>query len=315
MPMKLCAVNIDLDPLTSYYQIHGLGHTPRQLRATIIRKVLPRFEELFTEAGIKATFFVVGKELEREKEAQETIRRLVEAGHELANHTYSHPYDLCRLPAQVLEEEIRRAHDVILDTVGKSPVGFRAPGYFVNGEVFRVLAGCGYSYDASMFPSPPYYAAKAAVIGGMALRGRNSASVLGDPRCFLSPPEPYRPDIKKPWKRGHSPLVELPVAVVPYFRVPAIGTMLAVSPPWMRRWVLRGMTQRSFFNFELHGIDLADAIADRIPTELAGRQPDLRVPFSVKRGIFLETLQELTREYRFVTLSEAAEEIQREHPL
>ena len=66
------------------------------------------------------------------------------------------------------------------------------------------------------------------------------------------------------------------------------------------------------FNLELHGIDLADAIADRIPTELAGRQPDLRVPFVDKRKIFLRTLDELKQQYEFVTLKEAAATVQRE---
>ena len=86
-----------------------------------------------------------------------------------------------------------------------------------------------------------------------------------------------------PWRRGQAPLVELPVAVTPWTRMPAIGTTLLVAPAWVRnaarwpRW--RG---RSFFNFELHGIDFADAEKDGIPGELVERQPDLRVPIADK---------------------------------
>ncbi|MCC6747597.1 MAG: polysaccharide deacetylase family protein [Deltaproteobacteria bacterium] len=311
---KLCAVSVDLDSLTAYYEIHGLGGAPTQLKATVLRKALPRFEELFAEAGIPATLFVVGRELEDELDAQQTLRRMAEAGHELANHTYTHPYDLCRLPEQVVEQEVRKTHELLRELAGEghAPVGFRSPGYFINGKVLGVLANHGYLYDSSMFPSPPYYAAKAAVLAMMALRGRRSGAVLSDPRGLTGPTEPYRPDVEHPWRRGHAPLVELPVAVIPGLRVPAIGTMLAVAPEWVRSAVLAQMARVSFFNLELHGIDLADAVADRIPTALAGRQPDLRVPFAEKRAIFLRTLEGLKDRYRFVTLREAAELVQRE---
>ncbi len=313
MSKKLCSISVDLDPLTAYYKIHGLGDPPRLLRYTILRNALPRFEELFAEADVPATFFVVGQELERSEEAQ-ILRRMVDAGHELANHTYTHPYDLNLLPEQVIDAEVRRGHDAIANLVGKehAPTGFRSPGYGINARVLEVLCNHGYRYDSSMFPSPPYYMAKIAVIAGMALRGRHSRSIIGDPRTQLCPPDPYRPDVERPWARGQAPLVELPVAVLPLSRIPAIGTLVATSPSWMRRFLLRGMERRPFFNFELHGIDLADAVADRIPTELAGRQPDLRVPFADKRRIFVETIQELKASYRFVTLSETASIMQRE---
>ena len=314
MSKKLCSISVDLDPLTAYYKIHGLGDPPRLLRYTILRKALPRFEELFAEAEVPATIFVVGQELERSEEALQALERMVHAGHELANHTYTHPYDLNLLPEQVIDAEVRRAHDAISNLVGRehAPTGFRSPGYGVNAKVLKVLCNLGYRYDSSMFPSLPYYVAKMAVMAGMAIRGRHSRAIIGDPRTQLCPPVPYRPDPERPWSRGQAPLVELPVAVLPLTRIPAIGTLIATSPAWMRRFLLRGMERRPFFNFELHGIDLADAITDRIPTELAGRQPDLRVPFADKRRIFLETIRELKAKYDFVTLAETASRVQRE---
>jgi hypothetical protein len=311
---KLCGISVDLDPLTAYYQIHGLGDPPLQLRHTILHKALPRFEELFAEAEVPATFFVVGRELEGSEAAQGVVRRMVAAGHELGNHTYTHPYDLGSMPEQVIDEEIRKAHEVIVSAVGPehAPEGFRKPGYVSNAKIMRVLANHGYRYDSSMFPSPPYYVAKLGVMAGMFLRGRRSGAVINDPRSLLCPAEPYRPDVRRPWRRGQSPLVELPVAALPWSRLPAIGTFIAVSPAMVRRYFLDAMAKRGFFNFELHGIDLADAIEDRIPTELAGRQPDLRVPFVDKRKIFLRTLNELKQQYEFVTLKEAAAVVQRE---
>lgn len=316
-PRKLCAISVDLDPLTAYYEIHGLGDPPPQLRYTILKKALPRFEELFAELEVPATFFVVGRELEGSEEAQAIVGRMVRAGHELGNHTYTHPYDLGSLPEQVIDEEIRKAHQVIVDLVGEehAPEGFRKPGYVINGKILRVLANHGYRYDSSMFPSPPYYLAKLVVIAGMFLRGRRSGAIVHDPRSLVCPADPYRPDPQRPWTRGQAPIVELPIAALPWIRLPAIGTFIAVSPLSVRRFFLRAMRTRPFFNFELHGIDLADAIEDRIPTELAGRQPDMRVPFAEKRRIFVQTIQELKLEYDFITLRDAAAIMQREGSL
>lgn len=305
---KLCALSVDLDPLTAYYEIHGLGDPPRQVRHTIMRHALPRFEALFEEAGVRATLFVVGRELEQSDAMQQVLRRMADAGHEIGNHTYDHPYELCRLPEQVIEQEVRRAHEVVAKTIGRehAPVGFRSPGYFVNAKVMRALELHGYRYDSSMFPSPPYYLAKLGVLFGMALRGRRSGAVVSDPRGLTAPPDPYRPDSERPWHHGSATLVELPVAVMPGLRLPAIGTMLAAGPSWARTLVLRSMARRGFFNLELHGIDLSDAVADRIPTELAGRQPDLRVPVSNKREIFLRTIERLREDYEIVPLRDVA---------
>ena len=312
MSEKLCAISIDLDPITAYYKIHGLGDPPRHLRSTIMLKVLPRFLELFELLNVRVTFFVVASELEQNEEAIALLKQAVDAGHEIANHTYHHPYDLCRLPEQVIEQEIRRAHDLISDSLNVAPEGFRTPGYSTNANVMRVLANMGYLYDSSMFPSAPYYAAKVAVMAGMSMRGRNSGAVLGDPRCLLAPTDPYRPDAKEPWKKGQCPVVELPVAVLPYSRLPAIGTLVAAGPRWLRGHLMKAMCKRSFFNFELHGIDLADAIADRIPTVLAGRQPDLRVPYADKREIFRQTIEVLQREFEIVPLRDVGTTFQRE---
>ncbi|MCB9557236.1 MAG: polysaccharide deacetylase family protein [Deltaproteobacteria bacterium] len=307
--MKTCAISIDLDPLTAYYQIHGLGEPPQQLAGTIIARALPRFIELFAEADVPATFFLVGRDLTQSEIAKRMAKELVGAGHELANHTFSHPYDLCRLPDAEIAREISQAHETIAEICSDAhaPVGFRSPGYFINGRVLDALSAQGYQYDTSMFPSPPYWLAKILVMGTMFLRGRRSDAVVTDPRGLSTPLLPYRPDRERPWRRGDAPLIELPVTVLPGMRLPAIGTLFAAGPRWLRERVLGAVSKLPFFNFELHGIDLADAVDDRIPTELAGRQPDLRIPYTEKRRAFLGVINQLKHEgFQFVTLKQAA---------
>jgi hypothetical protein len=72
------------------------------------------------------------------------------------------------------------------------------------------------------------------------------------------------------------------------------------------------MARRTFFNFELHGIDFADAEQDGIPGELVARQPDLKLPVAVKLERLSAMLDELAAQRKFVTLAEMATDVQRE---
>jgi hypothetical protein len=173
------------------------------------------------------------------------------------------------------------------------------------------LARRGYHYDSSIFPAPGYYVAKAAVMAALAIARRPSGAVLTNPRALVAPADPYRPSMSAPWRRGQAPIVELPVAVTPGARVPAIGTSLLVAPDFVRRRAIAAMSKRPFFNFELHGIDFADAEKDGIPGELVARQPDLRLPIAEKLARLDAILDELARTWSFVTLADAAADIQR----
>jgi hypothetical protein len=136
--------------------------------------------------------------------------------------------------------------------------------------------------------------------------------VLTNPRALAAPAEPYRPSMTAPWRRGQAPMVELPVAVTPWMRVPAIGTSLLVAPAWMRSRLVAAMAKRDFFNLELHGIDFADAEKDGIPGELVERQPDLRIPVDEKLERLDRVLEDVAQRWQFQTLGEVAAEVQRE---
>lgn len=316
--LPLCAVSIDVDSIECYYRIHGLGEAPAQLGGVIIERCLPRFAEVLGELEIAATFFVVGRdvdidgegvEVERAHKARARVEALAAAGHEIASHSYSHHYDLARRSRPAVAAEIGRAHEVLAEVAGTLPRGFRAPGYDLSAAMQDELIARGYLYDSSILPSPPYYAAKATVMAAMKLAGRETGAVMTDPRALLSPADPYRPALGAPHRRGDAPLVELPVAVTPGLRVPAIGTSMLLAPRWLRRRWIRSMARRPLFNFELHAIDLADAELDGIPGELVARQPDLRVGFEHKRAALVEILNDVAAGFRFATLVEAAGEL------
>ncbi len=322
MTRPRCAISIDLDAIGCYYRIHGLGPHPGELEHVILERALPRAAALFAERGLRVTWFVVGRDADADAPLPDRPRRaanaerlgqLARSGDELGNHSYSHPYELARLAPADIEREIGECDRVLRAITRIGTRGFRAPGYDVSGPVLDALARRAYRYDSSIFPAPGYYVAKAAVMTALVLARRPSGAVMIDPRSQTAPTDPYRPAMTAPWRRGQAPLVELPIAVTPWLRVPAIGTSLIVVPAAVRTRVLRAMTSRSFFNFELHGIDFADAEKDGIPGELVARQPDLRIPVRDKLDRLSKILDQLAAHWEFATLADVASDVQLHH--
>ncbi|MGE5185608.1 MAG: polysaccharide deacetylase family protein [Acidobacteriota bacterium] len=321
MTPRRAAISIDLDGLGCYYRIHALGKPPGELEHVILERALPRAAALFASRGLRVTWFVVGRDADADAVLPDRAARaanaqrlatLAKAGDELGNHSYSHPYELARLPPADVDAEIAGGDRVLRAITGSAPRGFRAPGYDVSPAMLDVLARLGYRYDSSIFPAPGYYAAKAAVMGALAAIGRPSGAVMTDPRALAAPAQPYRPAMTSPWRRGQAPLVELPVAVTPWTRVPAIGTSLLVAPAWLRARLVAAMARRAFWNLELHGIDFADAADDGIPGELVERQPDLRIPIGEKLERLDRLIDELVARWEVVTLEKVAAQAQRE---
>jgi Predicted xylanase/chitin deacetylase len=305
----LVSVSVDLDAVECYHRIHALGEGPsEEARFAILRRALPRLGELFARHEIAATLFTVGRDLEDDAEGRRIIADLAKAGHEIASHSYSHPYDLVRLGRDKIAVEIDRAHAAIAGACGRSPVGFRAPGYEISAELIDLLCGRGYRYDSSAFPAIPYYLAKAAVMAALRVAGRKSGSILGSPQVLAAPCVPYRPAAFSPYRRGNLPIVELPVTVTPLLRLHVIGTTLVIAPEWLRRRLVDSALTTKHFNLELHGIDLADAAADGLSPVLVARQPDLRVPFVRKLAALDATLTQARKAgATFMTLAQAAE--------
>src|SRR5499426_784218 len=78
---------------------------------------------ILNEANVKATFFVIGADLERNPEEG---RKIVAAGHELGNHTYSHERMVLKTPS-FIESEIERTDQLIRQAGYQSAIHFRPP--------------------------------------------------------------------------------------------------------------------------------------------------------------------------------------------
>jgi hypothetical protein len=292
MSSRCAAVSVDVDSLYLYYRIHGLDE--QEATNAVWEKGVIRFAELFDDLGVKGTFFVVASDLERWPAAHKIARALADAGHEIANHSWSHPYALTQMDRQSITEEIQKAHIYLSELRGRPVSGFRAPGYHISDDVYRVLAQQGYGYSSSLFPSPPYYIAKAAVMGLMRLRGKISKAILGDPRIMVAPKYPHH-------RRS---VLELPITVIPGIRFPLIGTSLMMMGAGGYKLIRPVMRRVSFFNLEFHGIDLCDRDEDGISPFLP--QPDLKVPIQKKLAAARTAISDLKAHWDVDTLENLA---------
>ena len=107
--------------------------------------------ELFAEAGVTGTFFTLGWIAER---APAMMRRIAEAGHEIASHGWAHER-VFRLGAEAFREDLARSRKVLEDVSGTSVQGYRAPSFSIDARTpwaYEVLAEAGYAYSSSVAP-------------------------------------------------------------------------------------------------------------------------------------------------------------------
>lgn len=139
--------------------------------------------DVLEKHGVRATFFVLGSLLEDFPQIPYLVERL---GHEAGMHAYNHD-EFAR--EGEFTEDLKRGLKVFREKLGRAPRGYRHPYFMINRRKLEILSG-SFEYDASLVPSlhiPGHY-----------------GHPLEDPR---------------PGRRGG--IVELPLSVAPYLRLPA----------------------------------------------------------------------------------------------
>jgi peptidoglycan/xylan/chitin deacetylase (PgdA/CDA1 family) len=302
---RLCCVSVDVDGIDHYCAIHGLSSIDTAVSGLSHTLGVRRLCALAEELDIPLTWFVVASDTGN-AEFVGLLKSAIEHGHEIANHTLDHRYDLTRLPHELQVLQVQKAQDILESSVGVRPVGFRAPGYTVNDSLLELLQVSHFLYDSSVFPCPAYYGAKALVLLVQTLQSRRSSSILDNPRVLAAPTAPYR--CGRPYTRRGDGIVELPIQVTPALRVPFIGTTLTLCGPKWASWLAQSLLGVPLINLELHAIDVLSS-QDGLG-ELARFQKDLRLTVAHKRASLLAAIETIKAAgYRFVTLASAAREL------
>lgn len=103
---------------------------------TFTQKIL----DLLAKYNAKATFFVMGKQAEM---YPEIIRREHQEGHEIGNHTYSHP-EVNHIPFEELRDDLSHAHQVIAQITGNNMALFRPTSGFYDDKIVKAAHLLGY---------------------------------------------------------------------------------------------------------------------------------------------------------------------------
>ncbi|HET7224447.1 MAG TPA: polysaccharide deacetylase family protein [Candidatus Eisenbacteria bacterium] len=276
-------VSVDVDPVDLHLAGYGVRGVPPD--PLVYQRALPRLRERLRAAGVRATFFVVARDVVAHAPA---LRSLVEDGHEIASHTVTHPLALTRLPDAALDAELVGSRRALEQALGLTVVGFRAPNFDVDARVLARVAAAGYRYDASDYPSPVLVAARLALAAASARPGE----VL---RMRLLP----RSLARRPGRvaTGAGELTEFPLSVTPGVRLPVYHTLRYMTAPDAFRARLDGFARRGEpLSYPLHAVDALGAREDRVDARLA-RHPGMALPLADKLAMLDDVLQSIARRF------------------
>lgn len=116
-----------------------------------IPRNVDRVLELFDSAGVRGTFFTLGWVAQ---EYPEVVRRIAEAGHEVASHGMRHVRVRDQSP-DAFREDIVRAKRLLEDVGGRPVRGYRAASWSLDRSTpwaHRIMAEAGYRYSSSIYP-------------------------------------------------------------------------------------------------------------------------------------------------------------------
>lgn len=212
----LASLSLDLDNLWSYKKTHG--DAGWESFPSYLDLVVPRVLEFLAKRDLRITFFIVGQDAALPKNSS-AIRSIVDAGHEVGNHSYNHDAWLHLYTEQQIDDELTHAEEQIQEITNQKLIGFRGPGYSLSISVLRVLNRRGYLFDASTLPTylGPLARAYYFMTTKLTPKERENRKLLfGRLRDGLRPLKPYR------WRIDglDSGLIEIPVTTMPVFKIP-----------------------------------------------------------------------------------------------
>jgi peptidoglycan/xylan/chitin deacetylase (PgdA/CDA1 family) len=102
----------------------------------------PQILDLLKEYDVKATFFLMGARAEANPEL---VKRIIDEGHIIGNHTYWHPNLVEVADIGTLEREVRRTENTLNEIIGYRTKLFRAPYGFLYNELVEKLRDMNYT--------------------------------------------------------------------------------------------------------------------------------------------------------------------------
>jgi peptidoglycan-N-acetylglucosamine deacetylase len=145
-----CAIGIDVDAVAGWLGSYGGQDSPSDIqRGMFAGEVgVPRLLTFLERAGIRASWFIPGQ-----------VRMVVDGGHEIGAHGYSHENPIDMSPAQE-RQVLEHCVELIEKVSGKRPRGYVAPWWEMSAQTAELLITNGFTYDHSQAYDDfrPFYA-------------------------------------------------------------------------------------------------------------------------------------------------------------
>jgi hypothetical protein len=308
-------ISIDVDSLSSIYKGQGCSR-PGGYTFVEFRAGLENLSNFFSRYAIKTTMFMVGNDFLNNKN-HAAIKEISNNGHEIANHSMTHPQSFRWLSEKEKEIELVAMSDICQEVTGKRPVGFRSPGWNIDDATLPVLNKLRYVYDSSVFPTSFMPLMKFAHWSSMSKQKKQDRTTMGQVSYMFSPLSPYHVSSYSLGKKGNNFLIEFPISVSPYLRIPFFATLLLFTGIGFYRKLYRSIHAAGLpVHFQMHLSDFIDYSIPELKDQMPGNKKgayipqSLHTPLSKKLDLFSEMIDLIAEDYTFITLDQWAKKIQ-----
>ena len=154
----MCCIGVDVDAVAGWLGSYGGEDSPCDITRGLFAGEIgsPRMLKLFDRYGIQTTWFIPGHSIET---FPKQMKMVVDAGHEIGLHGYSHENPVAMTPAQE-EAVLNKSMALIEEFSGTAPRGYVAPWWELSAATVGLLLKNGVKYDHSRMDNDfhPFYA-------------------------------------------------------------------------------------------------------------------------------------------------------------
>ncbi len=142
-----CAFGTDIDSVAGWLGSYGGEDSPSDIQRGVFATEVgvPRLLRLFKKYNLPTSFFIPGHSIET---FPDQCRQIVDEGHEIGAHGYSHENPVAMTPVQE-EAVLAKSVEVIEKISGKAPRGYVAPWWEMSSSTAALLKKYGFTYDHS----------------------------------------------------------------------------------------------------------------------------------------------------------------------
>src|SRR5437763_13519363 len=140
-----CSIGIDVDAVAGWLGSYGGEDSPSDIQRGMFSGEVgtPRLVKLFQKYDLPATWFIPGHSIET---FPDSVKMIVDAGHEIGAHGYSHENPIAMTPKQE-EDVLAYSVELIEKDSGRAPRGYVQPWWEVSNVTPALLKKYGVTYD------------------------------------------------------------------------------------------------------------------------------------------------------------------------